>query len=613
MKNTFAKKIILALLVPFLFLPTSCKKGYFDTVPDNINTIDKVFSNRSNTERWFFGLYAGIQDIWDQPYGFQYAGTSDELEYANWGTGNALTINSGAVTSDNSPTRFETYYQLIRNINIFLERVDECKELLEQQNGESIVKEYKGEARFLRAYYHWLLMKEVGPAAIAPLFSGLPNDNFQIPRSSWDECIKFVLNEMRASESSLTSLHLTGSNTVDDYQVGRITLPIAAAIEAQVLLSHASPLFNGNSEFADWKNFDGKQLFNQTYDPSRWQAAAEAMKRAIDLNVAQGRKLFIKPNTNLFLQGFNSTRDMFWDGWKEEGVWLRRATGVHAQWSQHCAPKNSLSGNGWNGIGVLQELVDDFRMADGRTIKETPTYSETTFTSTTTPYYSSGTNNMYVGREPRFYVDVTFSGSVIPVVPAAGQTYVTYFSTASSGKKANARDYPKTGYTARKNIHPNTNLSTGSNPARPAMLIRMAELYLSYAEALNESQPGHADVLKYLNDVRTRGGIPEIPADLGQIEMRKQIRLERRIELCYESGLRFWDVRRWKIPNETGSKQGGDFYGMNMDAGTSLSDPTFYKRVVATSRAPWQRKFYFLPYRQNEMDRNKQIVQLPGY
>ena len=613
MKNTFVKTLISALLISLLFLPTSCKKGYFDTVPDNINTIDKVFSNRANTERWFFGLYAGIQDIWDQPYGYQYAGTSDELEYANWGTGNALTINSGAVTSDNSPTRFETYYQLVRNINIFLERVDECKELLEQQNGESIVKEYKGEARFLRAYYHWLLMKEVGPVAIAPLVSGLPNDDFQIPRSSWDECVKFVLNEMRASEANLTSLHLTGANTVDDYQVGRITLPIAAAIEAQVLLAHASPLFNGNSEFADWKNFDGKQLFNQTYDPTRWQAATEAMKRAIDLNIAQGRKLFIKQNANLFLQGFNSTRDMFWDGWKEEGVWLRRATGVHAQWSQHCAPKNSLSGNGWNGIGVLEELVDDFRMADGRMIKETPTYSETTFTNTATPYYSAGTNNMYVGREPRFYVDVTFSGSLIPVVPAAGQTYVTYFSTAASGKKANARDYPKTGYTARKNIHPNTNLSTGSNPARPAMLIRMAELYLSYAEALNESQPGHPDILKYLNDVRTRGGIPEIPADPGQIEMRKQIRLERRIELCYESGHRFWDVRRWKIPNEAGSKQGGDFYGMNMDAGTSLSDLTFYKRVVATTRAQWQRKFYFLPYRQNEMDRNKQIVQLPGY
>ncbi|NII85931.1 MULTISPECIES: RagB/SusD family nutrient uptake outer membrane protein [unclassified Pedobacter] len=613
MKNRFAKKLILALLIPFLFIPTSCKKGYFDTVPDNINTIDKVFSNRANTERWFFSLYAGIQDIWDQPYGYQYAGISDELEYANWGTGNALTINSGAVTSDNSPTRFETYYQLIRNINIFLERVDECKELLDQQNGESIVKEYKGEARFLRAYYHWLLMKEVGPAAIAPLVSGLPNNNFQIPRSSWDECVKFVLNEMRASEASLTSLHLTGSNTVDDYQVGRITLPIAAAIEAQILLAHASPLFNGNSEFADWKNFDGKQLFNQTYDPTRWAAAAEAMKRAIDLNVAQGHKLFIKQNANLFLQGFNSTRDMFWDGWKEEGIWLRRATNIQSGWSQHCAPKNSLSGNGWNGIGVLQELVDDFRMADGRTIKETPSYNETTFTNTATPYYSAGTNNMYVGREPRFYVDVTFSGAVIPVVPAAGQTYVTYYSTAASGKKANARDYPKTGYTARKNIHPNTNLSTGSNPARPAMLIRMAELYLSYAEALNESQPGNADVLKYLNDVRTRGGIPAIPADLGQIEMRKQIRLERRIELCYESGLRFWDVRRWKIPDETGSKQGGDFYGMNMDAGTSLSDPTFYKRVVATSRVLWQRKFYFLPYRQNEMDRNKQIVQLPGY
>jgi hypothetical protein len=149
--------------------------------------------------------------------------------------------------------------------------------------------------------------------------------------------------------------------------------------------------------------------------------------------------------------------------------------------------------------------------------------------------------------------------------------------------------------------------------ARPAMLIRLAELYLNYAEALNESNPGHTDVLKYLNLIRTRGGLTELATGLTQAELRNQIRLERRIELCYEGGHRYYDVRRWKIPNQPGSNQGGAFYGMNMDAGTSLSDPNFHVRTVAFTRAAWQRRFYFLPYGQNEMDRNKQLVQFPGY
>src|SRR5690606_36211347 len=112
------------------------------------------------------------------------------------------------------------------------------------------------------------------------------------------------------------------------------------------------------------------------------------------------------------------------------------------------------------------------------------------------------------------------------------------------------------------------------------MLIRLAEHYLNYAEALNESQPGHADVLSYLNAVRNRAGLADLPAGLSQAQMRDEIRRERRIELSFE-GHRYFDVRRWKIPNLPGSNQGGVFEGMDMDAGTTLSDPAYYRRVTA--------------------------------
>jgi len=85
---------------------------------------------------------------------------------------------------------------------------------------------------------------------------------------------------------------------------------------------------------------------------------------------------------------------------------------------------------------------------------------------------------MYANREPRFYADITFNGALNPGVTKTGEnnTRVEFFYTGSSGKAGAARDYPRTGYTARKNIHPTCSVSPAVNVTRPAMLIRLAEL-----------------------------------------------------------------------------------------------------------------------------------------
>ena len=156
-------------------------------------------------------------------------------------------------------------------------------------------------------------------------------------------------------------------------------------------------MFNGNPDFADFKNFDGKQLFNQSYDALRWKKAADAAKAAILQNEELGKALYRVADADPFMAGFKSTKNMFWDGWRQEGVWTRVSSDIMS-WTHHAAPKNSNSGLGWNGIGVVQELVDDFRMADGKTIGETASYNETTYTTAATDYYAFGTNRMYAGR-----------------------------------------------------------------------------------------------------------------------------------------------------------------------------------------------------------------------
>ena len=138
----------------------------------------------------------------------------------------------------------------------------------------------------------------------------------------------------------------------------------------------------------------------------------------------------------------------------------------------------------------------------------------------------------------------------------------------------------------------------------------MGEAYLNYAEALNETSPGNADIYKYVNLIRERGGIPNLTVGLSQAEMRLAIRRERRVELNNE-GIRYRDIRRWKIGEQT---LDGPFGGMNF-SGTEKDDneanpKAFFVRRVAQIRK-FTKKNYWFPIPQGEIDKNSNLVQNP--
>lgn len=586
-----------------------CNDDFFDAQPDNLLNIETIFSNRAQTENYWGGLYSPIPDVWDQPYNYFWSAITDEIDVSNW---QEFPANSGALSADNVNTMYVNYYNKIRQCQIFIDNVDKCTELLTAENGATLVKEYKAEAKFLRAFYYWSVMKMHGPVVILPLNSDdAAGENYQIPRSSWDESVEFVLAQIDEALKDLPAEHfLMGTTTVDGTQLGRINKMVAEAVKSEILLFHASPLYNGNTSMSNWRNYDGKQLINPTYDPSKWQKAAAQAKAAIDIAEANGKALYVKNGSSEFETAYLSTRDVFWDGYQKEGIWLRPATNRH-QWEIHASPR-AISGTAYNGLAVVQELVDDFRMENGQSIQQSSSYNENTYSQEETRYYAEGTNKMYTDREPRFYSYITFNGSLIPGSPKSGMKWVEFFATGNSGKNGAPRDWPKTGYTARKNIHPSFSVNPSNATNRAAMLIRLSELYLNYAEALNESQPNNPNILTYLNKVRTRAGLPALSPGLSQSRMREEIRLERRVELCFE-GKRFFDVRRWKLADQEGYKQGGNYTGMDMTKGSAINSPDFHKRVPAVLRAQWEDKNYFMPWHQMEIDRNKQLVQIPGY
>ena len=599
-------------LILLYITAASCKKEYFDTVPKDLVSTDVVFKDKTETENWLASVYSTLVDPWANTAGSgrYWAGFTEELELAS-----PSVQASGLLSGVNAINLWTSHYLGIRMASIFMKNIDNSEtNLLKEFNGKELMVQYKGEARFLRAYYYWNLMKLYGPVILMGNEPGKYNDDYQLPRNSWKECIDYVLSEMDSAYDLVPDKYLGAGGTEDATQAGRINKLVIDAVKSQVLLFDASPLYNGNPDYVNYKNEDGKQLMNTSYDAGKWATAAAAAKAAIDHAKANGKSIFKTTNADPFVAAFLSYRDLFLTGWSTEGIWTRAVT-VYQTWENDAAPR-AVNGTGFNAsLVVPQQMVDKYRMINGKAINEAGSnYNENGFTATAkTGYYVAGTSNMYVNREPRFYNSITFNGAVIPFVAKTGQTYVQYWPTGNSGN-ANGSEpkFPKTGYLVRKQTNPSRNLSNNAgNVVRPAMYIRLAELYLNYAEALNEADPGNADVLTYLNAIRNRGGIPDLAPGLSQADMRKQIQQEKCIEMAYE-GCRFFDLRRWKIANTPEGKQGGDFTGMNVLDGNSLSDPAFYVKTKTSTRI-WDNKYYIFPIPQSELNKNFLMVQAPGY
>ena len=222
---------------------------------------------------------------------------------------------------------------------------------------------------------------------------------------------------------------------------------------------------------------------------------------------------------------------------------------------------------------------------------------------------------MYCNREARFYVSVLFDNAYYRVRNRHVEFYL-------HGQDNNGtHDSPENGYLLRKRVHPNVDNINGTMPYRPGILYRLGEAYLNYVEALNEWDPTHPDILSYLNEIRERAGIPiygnnivagEIPPPASKDAMREAIYRERRVELNCEFAIRFDDIRRW---DKVTDLLNGYESGMN-HLGTQRSDQgndAFYKRT----RLSWFRAFTWknnwIPIHQNQIDKNPNLRQLPGW
>jgi len=641
------KNITYCLLTATILLFGSCS-DYLDQVPEDLMNYDKIFETRASTRSYLATVYAFVPDEFDQRYvnadkqttpGPWTAGC-DESDYV-WGFVGSQEVNTGKI---NSETEFigkywYKYYKGINTATSFIQNVHKCKELDKNDESRKLRAQWIAEAKAMRAIYYYYLMRVYGPVPMMGdrlIPNGASLAEVQLPRATVDECVKFIVSQLgeARNEGLLDNIKTSGNINDKDVGIGHIDKAIARAFQVETLMLAASPLFTGDHPyFASIKNNDGTYIFPQglsdTEKSARWKMAADTAKAFIDEYVGKGYDLH-KVYTNGVLDPYLSYREAV-RGYKselssdKESIFVRMISSPQVTQYDRTPYHNGADDayHGGGGLGATQEMVDAYFMANGLLpilgyeddditpiVNPDAGYVETGYSKndykdskTGQLYAPKNVLNMWVNREPRFYADITFSGQKWL---AGGLTsYLNY--TGNCGKKTGGNDFSTTGYVVRKSAP----LGHRDNKDRVNILLRLGQLYLNYVEALNEYNPGHPDVLIYLNLIRERAGIPLYGAGSGQIvpptdkaEMRKLIHAERRVELSFENA-RYFDVRRWCTAEKS---QGKMITGMNVDA----DGANFYRRTKVEDRY-FEARSYFFPIPKKDVDIDKELVQNPGW
>ncbi len=545
--------------------------------------------SREQIERTFTNLQGLVNGIYSElPEGFgpiggeaMMASTTDESEHTQE-TSSVQLFNQGAWNAANNPAQFwDVSFRAIRKANFFLETADPALVNLDAFKFDlptlnlriQEIERWKYEARFLRAFFYFELVKRYGGVPIITRTlseADIPNTK----RNSLEQCIKFISDECDSAASVLPLIHLAG-------ELGRATRGAALALKSRTLLYAASDLFNTPSWASGFSNPELISLPSGSRS-ARWKAASDAAKAVIDLS---GTGYAIHSNYRTLFTTFNNA----------EIIFTRRNTA-----SNSFEVNNFPIGfdRGESGTTPTQDLVDAYEIKVSPTLSIPFDWNNPLHAAN--PYATSGPT----ARDPRLGLSVVVNSSNFSTV--SGQTRaVQIWEGGRDGKPI--PNASKTGYYLRKYVNESVNLVQNTSAVHSWIFIRLAEVYLNYAEALNEYDPGNPDIKIFVDRVRARSGVamPGIPAGT-QAEVRQRIRNERRIELAFEDH-RAWDVRRWMIGPQT---LGTPISGVKIIAtapGMFSYTPTLVENRVFDS------KMYLFPISQVELSVSPGLVQNPNW
>lgn len=613
-------------------LCTSCE-DFLDRQEDENLTFDEIWLSRNYVRQYWLNCMSFLPNFDGSFIGDSdpYLGASDECtitydrayRYINFGTWNASTVPY---------YKMDSYYQGIRECNIFMQNVYNCTD---PDVTKAELDKWYWQARFARAYYYFLMMCDYGPVFLVGdelLDFTASTEELYRPRNTWEQCVDYVVSEMTECDKA-DAVQLQYGET----EYGLATKGTCRAVISRLLLYSARDLFNGNTLYRDLRNPEtpdfpeqsGQNLFPQTYEANKWLKAADAAKAVMDL----GYSLYRAGNDNPYEDYYGITNVT----WNSELIWTNRYNNRY-YWGINTVPAGV---SGYGGVGPTQQQVDAYAMKTG-------IYPITGYESDGTPiadpasgynvaaelelstwnYPSSGWSlignydvtapNMYKDREPRFYVTVFFGGNYW----LAGSSSYGPISFASGGNGNQSHDYPKSGYLVNRFYDHTLNSTQGNWGNITFPVFRLGEIYLNFIESVLECKNRgvalpddyYDEAMRVWADLRDRAGlapITDVYPGANTAQLIDLCRKERRVELAFERH-RYFDTRTWMIAPET---DGGPMYGMNTNAtagGSTNTPEEFWQRTVFETRV-FNNNHYLYPFSQRELDRNRLLVQNYGW
>lgn len=628
------KKIKIALLIVVCSM-VGCG-DYLDVIPDNVVTIDNAFTLRNEAEKYLFTCYSymplGGAPEWNPEF---LAGDESWLptEFLRGFSESAANIARGNQNKVDPYMNFWDGYNGgkalwggIRDCNIFIENVSDLNKVPDLDLAER--ERWLAEVKFLKAYYHFYLLRMYGPIPIVDTnlpISASPEE-VKVRRRPVDEVVDYIAALLDEAAAKLPE-RIQNEGT----ELGRITRPIALAIKARLLVMAASPLFNGNPDYASFTNHDGEQLFNPAEDMTKWQRALTACEEAISVCTGAGIQLYEYPGALFSLSDTTATqmsiREAVCEKWNSEIIWGLSSSRTYYLQSvimAHIDP-DAASSFHETRLSATMKIVEMFYTHHGVPINEDKTLDFSDKTALRTATHDERFNliegyetaRINFDREPRFYASLGFVGCVWYMNNSPSNTDE---DTWTLDLESTASFPAQTGYYIKKLVHPDFEFLSGSDlyiEEYPWPEMRLADLLLLYAEAKNEVDGPGPDVYKYLNEIRDRAGLPSVEESwttystspskyTTQAGLRDIIHRERLIELAFE-GTRLWDLRRWK---EAVTELNKPVYGWDIDQ----NEPDFYFRYKQihdqTFVAP---RDYFWPIRDYNLTVNDNLVQNLGW
>jgi hypothetical protein len=598
-----------------MLLLLACQNDILDKTPldkysdallwSDINLADKYLLDTYNTTLTgeTLNTYVSLAAVTDESQDTHGFGTTNYLQ------GNLTADNAAPFTGfPISAITWDALFKNIQKLNVFLANIDVVPDAYNETQKPDIQAKaeiMKGEGIFLRAFCYVQLARNYGGVPIIKEPFKVGADFLSLKRATFKETVDFITGECDAAAAVLSGR--------DEMEMGRATKGAALALKSRMLLFAASDLTSDGtaaSEYVGYLNPDRNAL---------WTAAKNAAKQVMDLG-AYDLADFGAPDQR-------SVAQKFFEFFKAKDL-----SNIEVIWGKmflkDVGDRNSINLiNGTNGFvmygcnGPTQDLVDAFQMEDGSSFSGH-------FEVDADRYYRnvSGTytyENPYYHREPRFYATILYDSAVwqkrypdlaerdpLGIYDRRTRITVTNGTQLSKIYGIDTRQGPVdpddgtyTGYTFKKYLDDAVYGTESENNDNAWIEFRYAEILMNYAEACLElNDPAEAAI--YINKIRNRAGLPDFTGDITQA-----LRYERRVEFVYED-VRWYDIRRWKILDETIKPVlGVDIIETN----TNGTVTTTWQQIDVEDRGPAVDKMYWLPIGSEERNRAPQLEQNPGY